>query len=70
MQHVVTNGPWHNEEIRWDDTVARIITPRAAKEQGLKVDDAVNIEGASVSLASILVLVLHLPILRIADHIQ
>lgn len=70
MQHVVTNGPWHNEEIRWDDTVARIITPREAKELGLEIDDAVNVEGSSVSLAPKLVLVLHLPILRIADHFQ
>lgn len=51
MQHVVTNGAWHNEEVRWDDTVARIITPREAKEEGLNVVDAVNVEGSSVSLS-------------------
>jgi hypothetical protein len=51
MQHVVTNAPWHNAEIRWDESVARVVTPREAREMALDVGRAVNVEGSSVSLS-------------------
>ena len=50
IRHVVTNGPWYDEQTRWDDSVARVISPKEALELGLEVNDAEIVDGSSVSL--------------------
>ena len=50
IRHVVTNGPWYDEQTRWDDSVARVITPKEALELGINVNDAEVVDGSSVGL--------------------
>lgn len=70
MEHIVTNGPDHGEELRWDDSVARILDWQEAKELGLEVEDAVNIKGSSVSFSRIAHACLGLTVSFLADHLQ